>query len=71
MTKRKTQPIQPETVVNPVQVLHMDDETAEAVGAFIDYRASISDPVSIQQAMRLLVKRGWATIAAQAEEQGK
>lgn len=64
MTKRKPQPIEPETVVNPVQVLHMDAAAAEAVGAFIDYRKSISDPVNIQAAMRLLIKRGWASIAA-------
>lgn len=64
MTKRKPQPIKADTVVNPTQVIHMDAETAEAVGAFIDYRASISDPVKIQAAMRLLIKRGWASIAA-------
>lgn len=62
--KRKPQPIQQETVVNPVQVLHMDNDAAESVGAFIDYRASIGDPVNIQQAMRLLIKRGWVAISA-------
>jgi hypothetical protein len=64
MTKHK----QTETVVASPQTLHLDASTAESVGAYIDYMRAADITISRQQAMNILIRRGWASMNPAAAE---
>jgi hypothetical protein len=70
MTKRKVTTRHPETRIGEVQALHLvtnQTDAKDSVEKYMDYRQRVGDPVTIQQAMRLLINYGWQSIAPAAE----